>query len=107
MSNDGSNTLLAFLAGAIAGGAAALLFAPMSGRELRGKIGEGAEKARTTALETAQQAREKANERYQEATEKARELATGARESAEARGKAVQEAFKEGKAAYEREISKA
>jgi gas vesicle protein len=107
MSNEGSNSLMAFLLGALTGGVAALLFAPSSGRELREKIGESAEKARATAQDTARQTRERVHEKYEEGTEKARELATSARESAETRGKAVKEAIKEGKAAYERELAKA
>ncbi len=106
MSNDGSSTLLAFLLGAVTGGVAALLLAPTSGRELRQKMGEGAEKARATALESARQASQKVTEKYEETTERARELVTGAKEGAEFRGKAVKEAFKEGKAAYERELGK-
>lgn len=106
MSNDSSSSLVAFLLGAMTGGVAALLLAPTSGRELREKIGEGAQTARSTALETARQTREKVNEKYEEGSEKARELAAGAREGAESRGKAVREAFKEGKAVYERELSK-
>lgn len=106
MSNDSSTSLVAFLLGAVTGGIAALLLAPTSGRELREKIGEGAQSARTTAVDTARQTREKVTEKYGEGTEKARELAANAREGAESRGKAVKEAFKEGKAVYERELSK-
>ena len=105
MSNGSSNSLMAFLLGVAAGGVAALLFAPTSGRELREKIGEGAQSARETALERARETQKKVSEKYEEGTGKARELAASARESAESRGKAVREAFKEGKAAYERELS--
>jgi len=107
MSNNSSDTLLAFLLGAATGGIAALLLAPTSGRELREKIGEGAEKTRATAIDTARQAGEKVTAKYEEATERAREVATGAKESAETHGKAVKEAVKEGKAAYDRELAKA
>lgn len=107
MSNDSSSTLLAFLLGTVTGGVAALLLAPTSGHELRQKIGEGADKARTSAIESARQASQKMNEKYEETTGRAREMATGAKEVAETRGKAVKEAFKEGKAAYERELTKA
>lgn len=106
MNHGRSNTLMAFLLGAVTGGVTALLLAPSSGRELRERIGEGAQKAQSTALDTARQTRAKVAEKYEEGTEKARELATGARQSAEAHGQAVKEAFKEGKAAYEREIAK-
>jgi gas vesicle protein len=106
MSHQGSNTVMAFLLGAAVGGVAALLFAPSSGRELREKIGEGADKARAKTLETARETREKVAAKYEEGTEKARELAASARDSAESHGKAVKEAFKEGKAAYDRELTK-
>ena len=106
MSNQGSNTVMAFLLGAAVGGVAALLLAPSSGRELREKIGEGADKARAKTLDTAREAREKVVAKYEEGTEKARELAVSAKDSAEHHGKAVKEAFKEGKAAYERELAK-
>lgn len=106
MSQQGSNTVMAFLLGAAVGGITALLLAPSSGRELREKIGEGADKARTRAIETAREAREKVTEKYGEGTEKAREVAASLRESAESHGTAVKEAFKEGKAAYDRELAK-
>lgn len=107
MGNNTSNTLMAFLLGAATGGIATLLLAPTSGRELREKLGEGAEKTRAATIDAARQAGEKATAKYEEATERAREVATGARESAEAHGKAVKEAVKEGKAAYDRELAKA
>ena len=106
MSNEKSHTLMAFMLGAVAGGVAALLLAPASGRELREKIGEGAEKVRATTLDTAHQAGEKVTQKYGETTEKARELAASVRESADAHGKAVKEALKEGKSAYDRELAK-
>jgi gas vesicle protein len=106
MSNERSTSLLAFLLGAVTGSVAALLLAPTSGRELREKIGDGAQKTRDTAIETARHAGEKVTAKYEEATERAREMATGAKESAESHGKAVKEAVKEGKAAYDRELAK-
>jgi gas vesicle protein len=107
MSNKWSHTMTAFLLGAATGGIAALLFAPTSGRELRGKIGESSDKLRTAADEKAREAREKVVEKYQETTERARGLAAGAKESADTYRVAVKEAFKEGKAAYDREVAKA
>jgi gas vesicle protein len=41
MNRETSNVLLGFLVGAVAGGVAALLFAPSAGRETRQKIVEG------------------------------------------------------------------
>jgi len=107
MRNDSSHTLMAFLLGAVAGGVTALLLAPTSGRELRDKIGEGANKARDQALDAAKQARVKATETYEAGTERARELKDSAKENAEVHVKAVKEAVKKGKAAYDKELAKA
>ena len=41
MNRETGNVLLGFLVGAVAGGVAALLFAPATGRETRQKIAEG------------------------------------------------------------------
>ena len=41
MNRETSNVLLGFLVGAVAGGVAALLFAPASGKETREKIVDG------------------------------------------------------------------
>jgi gas vesicle protein len=107
MRNESSHTLMVFLLGAVAGGVTALLFAPTSGRELRDKIGEGANKARDSALESAKQARVKATETYEAGTERARELKDSAKENAEVHVKAVKQAVKKGKAAYDKELAKA
>jgi gas vesicle protein len=42
MSRDNGRTLVTFIVGAGVGAAAALLFAPKTGRQLRDEIGEGA-----------------------------------------------------------------
>ena len=46
MNRETGNVLLGFLVGAVAGGVAALLFAPATGKETRQKIAEGLSKAK-------------------------------------------------------------
>lgn len=107
MKNETSNTLLAFLVGAATGGIAALLLAPTSGVELRRRIGESAEKARKDTLETAREAGQKVAQTYEETAQTAREVASEIKASAGAQRDAVKQAFKEGKAAYDKELTKA
>ena len=53
--------LVAFVAGAVAGAAVALLFAPASGEETRQYLGERARESRERAAEAARQGRELLN----------------------------------------------
>jgi gas vesicle protein len=65
--NTGSSgaLLVAFVAGAVAGAAVALLFAPASGDETRDYLGQRAREGRSKAVT----AFEKAREQYQKAAE--------------------------------------
>src|SRR6185436_2052865 len=54
------NVLLAFLVGAVAGAAVALLYAPATGRETRELIGEKTREGREKASALAEKGREKA-----------------------------------------------
>ena len=54
----GGAVVLAFFAGAIAGAAVALLFAPASGEETRQRLGEKARESRERATEAARHGRE-------------------------------------------------
>lgn len=101
-----NQALLAFLAGAAAGGIAGLLLAPSSGDELRRRIGEGAEKTRDDARERVRAVGEKVHESYDATAERAREMVGQAWASAEAHRMAVKQALHEGMAAYERELRK-
>jgi gas vesicle protein len=56
--DSGGTVVLAFLAGAIAGAAVALLFAPAAGEETRQMLGEKAREGRERAAEAARQSRE-------------------------------------------------
>ena len=74
-SGSGS-VLLAFLLGAAAGAAVALLFAPVTGKEAREYLGEKAREGRDKAAEVSKRAREtfgSAIERGREAYREARE----------------------------------
>ena len=77
-SRGGSNTPLWFIAGAVAGAAAALLFAPASGQETRAYVGrrsrEAADELRERGREAAHGLRERGREVMHEAAGRGREL---------------------------------
>jgi gas vesicle protein len=56
------NILVAFLLGAVGGAALALLYAPATGRETRGYLGDKAEEARARAAEAAAKGRDAINQ---------------------------------------------
>jgi len=70
MSQQGSGgaVLLAFMAGAIAGAAVALLFAPATGEETREFLGQRAREGRDRAAEAARQSREVLNKQRENIT---------------------------------------
>jgi gas vesicle protein len=75
--------LLAFLLGAVAGAAVALLYAPVTGRETRDFIGEKAREGRDRAAEAASKGRDAINqgrETIATAIERGREAYQHARE---------------------------
>jgi gas vesicle protein len=86
------SVLLAFLVGAVAGAAVALLYAPATGRETREFLGEKAREGRDRANEAAMKGREAVNrsresvasaiERGREAYQQARSGASTSREGA-------------------------
>jgi gas vesicle protein len=84
MNREAGNVLLGFLVGAVAGGVAALLFAPSSGRETRQKIVDGMGHTR-----------EKLCDEYEHA-----------KEYAKIQKEALKEGFNEGKEAYKRAAGK-
>ncbi len=101
-----TDTALAFLLGAVAGGVIALLLAPDKGEVTRRKIRQGAGdiygKGKDFADETGQRTKEKALEAGEWVKEKASDAATSARTQVEA----VKSAVAEGKQAYRRELEK-
>ena len=84
MNRETGNVLLGFLVGAVAGGVAALLFAPSTGKETRQKIVDGLG-----------QTRDKLSGEYEHA-----------KEYAKAQKEALREGFNEGKEAYKRAAGK-
>jgi len=87
MANDSGigpgGVLLAFIAGAVTGAAVALLFAPASGEETRGFLGEQAREGRERAAEAARQGREllsKQRDTLNTAFERGREAFNAARD---------------------------
>ena len=84
MNRETGNVLLGFLVGAVAGGVAALLFAPATGRETRQKIAEGL----TTT-------RHKLHDEYEHA-----------KDYAKTQRDALKEGLHEGKEAYKRASSR-
>jgi gas vesicle protein len=88
MANDNGagagGVMLAFLVGAVAGAAAALLYAPAAGRETREFLGEKAREGRERATEAAAKGREAVNrgrETVATALERGREAYQQARTS--------------------------
>jgi gas vesicle protein len=86
------NVMLAFLVGAVAGAAVALLYAPVTGRETREFLGEKAKEGKDLATEAAARGREVVNqgretlvtaiEKGREAYQQARGAAVGVRDNA-------------------------
>ena len=58
----GGTVLLAFILGAVSGAAVALLYAPASGRETRGYLGDRAAEAKEKAAEAAAKGRDALNQ---------------------------------------------
>ncbi|HZG51936.1 MAG TPA: YtxH domain-containing protein [Pyrinomonadaceae bacterium] len=102
-----STQLTCFLLGGAVGALAALLFAPKSGRELRGDIADatrqGVDRARDKANEYYEVSRERATELYSTASNKAGEVAGAARQAAAKRGENLSAAIDAGKRAYAEE----
>jgi gas vesicle protein len=67
MSRDssGGSVMLAFMMGAMAGAAVALLFAPAAGEETRGYLGRRARESRDRARDVARDAADQSREFYQ------------------------------------------
>lgn len=102
-----STQLTCFLIGGAMGALAALLFAPKSGRELRGDIADatrqGVDRARDKANEYYEVSRERATGLYSTASSKAGEVAGAARQAAAKRGENLSAAIDAGKRAYAEE----
>ncbi len=108
---DVSTRLAYFVIGGTIGAVVALLFAPKSGRELRGDLADVTRKSVDRTRETASQlgtkageyyevGRERASDLYSTAAGKAGELADSAREAAARKGEHLSAAIEAGKQAY-------
>lgn len=97
---DSSARLSYFLIGGTVGALVALLFAPKSGRELRGDIADATRKGVDRTRETASQIGTKAGEYYDTASQRAGDLVGSAREVATRRGEHLSAAIEAGKRAY-------
>ena len=108
---DVSTRLTYFVIGGTIGAVVALLFAPKSGRELRGDLADvtrkGVDRTRETAAQLGTKAgeyydvgRERASDLYSTAAGKAGELADSAREAAARKGEHLSAAIEAGKQAY-------
>ena len=101
-----SDTLVAFLLGAVAGASVALLLAPEKGSETRRKLRVGADtlyrKGETWAGDTRQATVEKARQAVDVAKSKLHEVEEAARSHASA----LKEAVSEGREAYRREMGR-
>jgi gas vesicle protein len=100
---DAGARITYFAIGALIGAAAALLFAPKSGRELREDLADATRKGVDRARETGSQISTRAGEYYETATSRAGELASGVREAASRRGERLSAAVEAGKQAYREE----
>ena len=81
---NGGGMFVAFIAGAIAGAAAALLFAPATGEETREYLGQRAREGKDRATEAARQGREILNKQRDNLTtafDRAREQYHSSRET--------------------------
>lgn len=84
--SSGGTVMLAFMVGALAGAAVALLFAPASGEETREYLGQRAREGRVRAREAVEQGREvykRQKENLSGAIERGREAFHQARERGE------------------------
>ena len=102
-----STQVTCFLLGGAVGALVALLFAPKSGRELRGDIADAARKGADVARERAgdyyETTRGRATEFYSTAAERAGEISRTARQAAARRTETLSAAIDAGKRAYAEE----
>lgn len=98
--SDAGARVAYFAIGALLGAAAALLFAPKSGRELREDLADATRKGVDQARETGSQLSARAGQYYETATARAGELASGVRDAASRRGERLSAAVEAGKQAY-------
>lgn len=101
-----TDTMLAFLVGAVAGGVTALLLAPDKGSETRRKLREGATDMMNKGQEFVGDATENATRRAQGMVEEAKRKLHEAEAAAKSHASAVKEAVRAGQDAYRGELNK-
>lgn len=94
--SDPNSSLVAFVCGALVGAAAALLFAPMRGDEMRQSLGDAARQSRDRLRQYGETGREWANEKVQEASDAGRSAINRASEAVDSAVGRAQDAVKEG-----------
>ena len=95
------------LIGAGIGATVALLFAPKSGRELRGDIADASRKSLDYTTDQARRIGEKATDVYGQTAQKAQELIEAGKETVAAKREQLQAAIDAGKDAYAEEKDRA
>ena len=101
-----SDTLFAFLLGAVAGGAAALLLAPEKGERTRRRLRDAAQDLYVRGEEIATEALEEVEGRAQDAQDTAREGAERVAHKARHRVDAVRDAVDEARQTYQEELKR-
>jgi gas vesicle protein len=101
-----SDTVLAFLLGAVTGGVIALLLAPEKGEVTRGRIRKGASDIYVKGRGCVDGSQKEVRHRAEDLAERAKDKAHDAADSARQQIQAVKEAVAEGKDAYRREMEK-
>jgi len=101
-----SDTVFAFLLGAVAGGVVALLLAPEKGEVTRGKIRKGATDLYGKGRDLVDRGQREVTEKVGQVGEKARERLQDVTDGARHQLEAVKGAVAEGKEAYRREMEK-
>lgn len=105
--NDVARTALTFAAGAAVGGLASLLFAPMSGRDLRTRIAEEAESGREAAENKLHELQELTNEKLSELSHRASATIERGTNGARDHGAALSAGVRAGLDAYEKSLDSA
>lgn len=101
-----TDTMLAFLVGAVAGGITALLLAPDKGSETRRKLREGASNMYGKGEEMFEEKTAAAQARAQALVDSAKAKLHEAENAARSQVSAIKEAVREGRDAYSRELNK-
>ncbi len=105
MSRTSDNTM-AFLLGALVGGAVAILLAPEKGEVTRQRLRRSATGAYVKGRGWVQETQEDVQDRIADIGDKAKEKAAGVADAARTQVDAVKGAIQEGREAYRRELGK-